>query len=62
MDQFKRLRKLAIVDSYREHPVYRNKQKSAMQLTSMCSELCTGWKPTNEICIDRIVPTQYKVL
>lgn len=30
--------------------------------TNICSELCTGWKPTNDICIDKIVPTQYKIL
>ena len=25
---------------------------------NMCSDDCTGWKPTNDICILKIVPTQ----
>ena len=27
--------------------------------TAMCSLDCTGWKPTNDICIDSMVPRQY---
>ena len=27
-------------------------------LTAICSLDCTGWKPTNEICIERMVPRQ----
>lgn len=29
------------------------------RLTAMCSLDWTGWKPTNEICIDRMVPRVY---
>ena len=29
------------------------------KLTAMCSLDCTGWNPTKEICIDRMVPKQY---
>ncbi len=27
-------------------------------LTPMCSDVETGWKPTNGICIERIVPSE----
>ena len=32
---------------------------SKTQLTAMCSLDKTGWNPTKEICMDRIVPRQY---
>merc|ERR1719354_485093 len=28
----------------------------------MCSLVCSGMKPTNEICMERMVPTQYTVV
>lgn len=30
-------------------------------LTPICSDVETGWNPTNEICIDRMVPMTYSV-
>lgn len=34
-------------------------RKTELWLTAMCSLDWTGWKPTNEICIDRMVPSVY---
>ena len=33
-------------------------KKNAVILTAMCSLDWTGWNPTNDICIDNIVPRQ----
>lgn len=44
------------------HKTKKKKNHLEILLTNICSELCTGWKPTKDICIDKMVPTQYSVL